>query len=145
MNTGSNRADENRRRGLEDNVRDEEDEICNVLAIEISCWSALVLCSTYVAEVDSQDELLTHTRNIRRTHIRSVHQTNTVHGTNSNYKTTINPSHDAVLLLRREAMIIGMSVNRLCLFKGVDMAVLLGEGLLQFAARTVLHVDDERP
>ena len=139
MDTGSDGADENGGRRLEDDVRYEEDKVGNVLQqvssrlLHLSLW-----VDTYISVVDIQFKLHAHARNVRCAHVGSVHETDAVHGADGDDKTTIDASHDAPLLLGREAMVVRVGVDVGCLLVGVDVGV-LGERLLHVGAWTGLH------
>lgn len=139
MDTGSDGTDENGGRGLEEDVRDEENKVGNVLQQVSSCsFVRIKSIGTYVSVIDIQAKLRAHTRNIRCAHVGSVHETDAVHGANGDDKTTIDASHDAPLLVGREAMVVRVGVDVCCLLVGVDVRV-LGERLLHVGAWTGLH------
>lgn len=59
--------------------------------------------------VTDELQLHAHASNVGGTHVGAVHQTDTVHGTNSEDETDVDAADDGALLSRREAMVI---VNR---------------------------------
>jgi hypothetical protein len=80
-------ADDDGRGWLEDNVRDEEDEVANIVA------------------VSREFQFHTHAGNVGGAHVGAIHETDTVHCTNSDDETTIDTPHDLLLFLLGEAMV----------------------------------------
>jgi hypothetical protein len=126
VNTRSDLSHEDRGRGLEENIGNEEEEICDILPNIHSVSSyhpsrrpkkaqrrhnkrqEMGGLRTYVSVISGKTKLKAHTSNVCKTHVDTIHERDAVHQTNRHNKTVIDATNDSALLLLTEAKLIGV-------------------------------------